>query len=872
MKSAELGLDDDARDEIDDMPLTWAEPEPAAAPTRMPMGTLSPPVNELEGLKSLARRHRLHEAWPELADTLRQIIDLGQIEDSLSEEDSIDLFTQLAELEGDVLGHIDEAIHAWREVIRIDPCEVRALSSLEDLYTREGRWEAAVEVLEKRALLIEDDAERREAQLQAANIWEHQLGELTRAAEIYERLWQTAPGDPLVFERLETLWRQQGKWTELVDALLERSEASGDVPAQLEILHEVARIYEHELDEQESAFFVLQAAFNHDPAHGHTTRELERLATATSHWPELLEDYSKRATDLEQDDRNAAAKLWMTIGRGYRELARNDYALHSVQQALRLDPRNGEALVAIAELQRTGGNWSELAETLQRQAELEDEPEAKSALYLQLAEAIELQSGDFAGAIRAYEQALEHAPDSRDAIDSLARLYRATEAWEPLVGMLVRRAELAPDAEAGANAWLEIGSIWVDRVADAGQAVEAYRRVLELDDRNLTALRALEELYDRSSQHENYLLVLEAQLDASLSDAERVAIYERLALAWEERVGNLDRAAEAYESLLATDPRNHAAYHLLARLYKDANKPEQLVATYRNHIAAMPDVETQLELYVLMGQVFETQLHDVHRAIQTYNEALTLDGREIRALDGLGRLYEDGAAWDHAIDVLGRLVDLADDGHKPELYWRMGCIQFGELGNAEAAEASLLRGLAIAPGHMASMEALTTQYAQRAEWHKAAQMMLRAENYSALAVDKVRLLVAAANLYLHELRDPALAKQTYAAVMAIDPEHVEAGRPLAELYFEAGEWRELSPVIEMLCRKASTDRADRSALLYRAARCADELGDVAKALAHYKAAFELDPTHLPTLIGRADLLFKTQDWANAGKLYQTILI
>jgi len=862
MKSAELGLDDEARDEMDEMPMSWATPAPAS-PNRMPMGTLAPPVSELDNLRSQARRDRLAEAWPALAETLRKIIDLGQIEDSLSEEETIDLFSQLGELEADVLGNIEEGIDAWREVIRVDPCDVRALSALEDLYTRVGRWDNAVEVLEKRALLLEDDGERREAQLQAANVWEQQLGELTRAADIYERLWRADASDELVRERLEALWRQQGKWTELVEVMLERAE-SGEISTQIEVLHEVAAIYEHELSDQESAFYVLQAAFNRDGAHARTSRELERLATAASLWPELLEDYSKRATELEQDDRNAAAKLWMTIGRGYRELSRNDYALHSVQQALRLDPRNSEALVAIAELQRTGGNWGELAETLQRQAELEDEPEAKAALYLQLAESIELQAGDFAGAIHAYEQALEFAPDSQDAIDSLARLYRTTEAWEPLVGILARRDD--------ANTWLEIGSIWTDRLGDAGRAVEAYRKVLVHDETNLTALRALEELYDKSSQHENYLLVLEAQLDASISDADRVAIYERLALAWEERVGNLDRAAEAYEHLLAIDPRNHGAYHLLARLYKDANKPAKLVETYRNHIAAMPDVETQLELYVLMGQIYETQLHDVHGAIDTYNEALTLDGREIRALDGLGRLYEDGASWTHAVDVLGRLVDLADDSHKPELYWRIGRIQFAELGNADAAEASLLKALAIAPGHMASMEALTTQHAERGEWEKTAQMMLRAENYSALAVDKVRLLVAAANVYAERLGDRGKAMETFAAVMAIDPEHVDAGRPLAELYFEAGQWKELSPVIEMLCRKAGTDRQERSALFYRAAKTADELGDVQKALGHYKTAFEHDPTHLPTLIGRADLLFKTEDWANAGKLYQTILI
>jgi tetratricopeptide (TPR) repeat protein len=565
----------------------------------------------------------------------------------------------------------------------------------------------------------------------------------------------------------------------------------------------------------------------------------------------------------------------MTIGRAYRDqVSRADYALHAVQQALRLEPRHSGALTAIAELQRTRGNWDELGETLQRQAELETSPEKKAALYLQLAEAIEVQAQDLGGAIRAYHDALVHDPASHEALDGLVRLYRLTQDWQPLVEILARRAEESTDEAELANAWLEIATIWDQRVADAGQAVAAYRKVLEVEPVNLTALRALEELYDKSSQHDNYLVVLEAQLDASISDADRVAIYERLALGWEERVGNLDRAAEAYEKMLEIDVRNHAAYHLLARLYRQAGKPEALVANYRNHLAAMPDGATQIELYVAMAQAYETQLHDVERAIEAYNDALILDGHEARALVGLARLYDDVGAWAPAIDVLGRLVEL-DDTRKPELYCRMGRIQATELHDAAGAEASFLRGLALDPGHMPTIEALTTHYEHRGDWLKAVEMMMFAESHHPLAVDKVRVWCAAANICMHELRDEQRAKQMYAAVIAIDPEHVDAGRALAELYFGAGQWSELSPVIEMLCRKVGQrdpDPKERVELFYRAARCADELDDVQKALGHYKAAYELDPTHPPTLIGRADLLFKTKDWTNAGKLYQTILI
>src|SRR4029079_15390750 len=126
-----------------------------------------------------------------------------------------------------------------------------------------------------------------------------------------------------------------------------------------------------------------------------------------------------------------------------------------------------------------------------------------------------------------------------------------------------------------------------------------------------------------------------------------------------------------------------------------------------------------------------------------------------------------------------------------------------------------------------------------------------------------------------KLRQNDAAKQLYGAVIALDPEHVEAGRPLADLYFEAQQWSEQSPVIDMLCRKVGQLHADPrelNELYYRAAKCADELGDFQKALGYYKAAYDIDSPYLPTLLGGADLMFKMQDWDNAGKIYQTILV
>ena len=277
-----------------------------------------------------------------------------------------------------------------------------------------------------------------------------------------------------------------------------------------------------------------------------------------------------------------------------------------------------------------------------------------------------------------------------------------------------------------------------------------------------------------------------------------------------------------------------------------------------------------------MGSVYDAQLSDPDRAIEAFTDVLSFDPDEPRALDALGRLYERISEWDRAIEAMSHLTRNIDDPRRQvELFCRMGKIQYAQQRDGEAAESNFLRALAMDNGHVPTMESLVKLYSDRGDWLKAAQMMVRAEGYTPVVLDKVRLLYDAARIYQERLRQPEAAKQLYAAVISLDPEHVDAGRPLAELYFQSQEWAPLAPVIDMLVRKIAQthpDPRELNELYYRAAKTADELGDYQRSLAYYKAAYDIDATYLPTLTGRADLLFKMQDWDGAGKIFQTILV
>ena len=706
MDSEELDLDTASLEPISQLETAIVAPVP---PGRMPVGTLAPPVkhgDELDQLRACASLQRSAQQWSELSATIRRMLEVGELRGTLGEQETIDLLAQLAALEGDTLGRIDEAVRAWRAVVALDASDLRALRALEKLFMRAARWPEAVEVLERRALVIDDERARTEIWLQAAAIAEDKLHDVTRAAGMYERVRGYDPDNRVAAEQLEAIYRRQHSWTELVELLLERSEAVTEAGSQIRILHDIAGIYERELDDPDSAFFVMHAAFNRDCTHPRTSKELERLAVATERWEELLEECTKRVRELEREDPGTAADLWIKIAR-----------------------------------------WQKLA-------------------------------GD---------------PSSGEADDKL----------------------------------------------------------LELEPRKLVEM-------------------LEAQLDIVSADSERASLYERIATIWEERLGNLDRAAEAYEQVVAIAPRDQAAYHLLARLYQRTGNYEAVVDTYRRHLAAAPDVATRIGLYLAIGQVHDSHVVDVRGAAEAYGAVLSLDANHAQALESLARIYEKAGAWEQAMDVLARLVQVCDEKREQDLYWRMGRIQYAQLGHSDAAEANLQRSLALDPGHLPTMKVLTDCYADRGDWLKAAQMMQRSETHCTVSVDRVRLLCEAANIYQYKLGQEQQARQLYARAIALDPEHVGAGRPLAELLYQSCEWAELSPVLDMLCRKIGRQQGSGE-LFYRAARCAEELGELDKALGYYATASELDPGHLPARIGHADLLFEMERWERAVAVYQTVV-
>jgi tetratricopeptide (TPR) repeat protein len=420
---------------------------------------------------------------------------------------------------------------------------------------------------------------------------------------------------------------------------------------------------------------------------------------------------------------------------------------------------------------------------------------------------------------------------------------------------------------------LQVGELWETRLGDNDRAVQAYKEVLTVDPQNLPALKALEQLYEKAGRMDAYLEVLEHQLQVTASEADRVTLLVRMAQVCEQLPGKIDSAIDSLQQALTIEPHNLKACQDLERLYRGERKWDALVDTFRKHIQVETDVAVKIAIYLDMGRVYEEGLRDPDSAIEAFNEILSVDPDHADALRGLARLYEETEQWERAVDIMQRLVGQASPAEKVDLSYRLGKILDEQMQMSDIAEERLSDALAIDPTHVPSMLSLLNIYKRRGDSFKAAQFMVRAEAHTPNVLERTRLLYEAGKLHQTELGDEAKAKELYARTLELDPEHVEAATPLADIYYRQGEWAPLVPILEMLTRKADR-RAHRelNILCYRLAKAAERLGDEEKALKYYRSAYELDATHLPTLVDRANLLYRRQQWDEAFKLYQTILV
>ena len=673
--------------------------------------------------------------------------------------------------------------------------------------------------------------------------------------------------------KLEQGYREQQDWDSLVTLMLGRVEFETDARSREAMLREVAGVFEREVGDLGKAFAALKEAFRENHFSLEIRRELERLASATGMWNELLQEYTQLVQNLR--DPKVACDWWVRIGHLYAtELGHDDYAIASFNQALALDTNRFDAMAELAEVIKRKGDHREYVRLLKRMVDLEEDGGRKAELLKELARTYlkEMQSDE--EAIAAYREILVIDPGHTTAIAALEGLYRKMEMWEELVQLLTAQTGTTDDADALKRYRRTLAEILGDKLGKADQAIEQYQKLVDADPDDLDALKGLERLFDTTGRHEEYLKILDRRIEAAGSDDEKAALCRRMAAEWEAQPGGQEKAAEYLEKVVTHTGGDAETFKALVRLYWATKAYKKLASAYSRQIDLTRNDDERGSLFAGLGKVYEDHLQHNEQAIETYNNLLCVDPASKVALSALARLYEKAGVWAQAVQMLEKLSTKEESvDQQVELFHRMGAIQLDQLRRDADAEVSLTKALELKDDHVDALATLSDLYGRRKDFGKAARMMREAARHTPNELEKVKRLHQSGVTYLDELDDRQKALEVFQELMEIDPEHVQTGERLARLHEEAEDWDSALPLLEMLVRKADTK--DRARLIGINLR----LGDVAlkadrgnKAIDALRAAYDLDPTNQQALRKLAGLLYERKDHEEAGKLFQALLV
>ena len=140
-----------------------------------------------------------------------------------------------------------------------------------------------------------------------------------------------------------------------------------------------------------------------------------------------------------------------------------------------------------------------------------------------------------------------------------------------------------------------------------------------------------------------------SEVAREMGDAELAAAYwTRLGRWYHKELSHHEYAVAAYREALRKDAQHELAYEGIADIYRSQQKWLELTDVLAKQLEVAADADRKLEIYLALGDIFESQLAQRPRALEAYSAAAELDTDIDDALLALERPLPQGGALGQA--------------------------------------------------------------------------------------------------------------------------------------------------------------------------------------------------------------------------------
>jgi hypothetical protein len=405
------------------------------------------------------------------------------------------------------LGNFAQALEAALRMLATDLTDRNYLSIVEDYVAHERAWPRLAQVYERLFKTAPDDGERVELLVRHAIVLDERASDASEAFNRMLRACALLPQDEALLARAEDLAKRADRGEEVLALYDARRHRVADAAGKLEISLRAARLCDGVLEDRPRANAYLKAALG---VVGTDQRLWERVVQAAE------------ALDHNQRQHGAGAALRALI-HAHRELAERAGAQLGPQLILRADsllrerlrddrtsfdvlrqgvglfPANEEVYEALFERSTALGRLDALDSHLSRCIDKALDPQTAATLLARRATLLEGPLGRPQQAIEVLTKLLQLRPDDSHAAARLRRTLRKARRFPDLLLAIHKQLQRTKEPDERLALIKESANIWEGDLRNRFEARDAWRKALELSPNDAEAAAGLSRTEQRLS-------------------------------------------------------------------------------------------------------------------------------------------------------------------------------------------------------------------------------------------------------------------------------------------------------------------------------------------------------------------------------------